>query len=300
MTNQSVYSSSKGAFTRSNIRDDFSVLSEMIYLVTSLIRRVKRDHFHRCFNRCRSDIRKTWKNIRNLMGTKESKCKIYSLVINDETIHENKDIANSFNEYFSGIALDLQRQMPPPVDDPLRNISSNAPNSFFIYPVTSSEVESIVGKLKNSYYETDSIPVKIFKIIFPFLSEYVAKLVNDSFSNALFPNCLGMATIVPIHKSGPKSSIANYRPISILPLLSKIFEKCMSTRLVRYLEKFNLICPQQFGFRKGKSTADAIVNLTELVYGALDDKNHALTISIDLRKAFDTVSHSLLLNKLNF
>ena len=93
--------------------------------------------------------------------------------------------------------------------------------------------------------------------------------------------------------------MCNYRPISVLPLISKIFERCVAIRLVKFLEKHKLLSESQFGFRKGFSTTDAMEQLTERIYSSLNNKNHAISTFIDFSKAFDTVNHQILLRKLS-
>ena len=105
--------------------------------------------------------------------------------------------------------------------------------------------------------------------------------------------------MTPIHKSGSTSDLNNYRPISVLPLLSKIFEKCMCNRLMSYLDRFQLLGSKQFGFRRGRSTVDALLNFTEEIYSQLNNKQHTLGISVDYSKAFDTLSHDVLVRKLH-
>ena len=107
------------------------------------------------------------------------------------------------------------------------------------------------------------------------------------------------ADVIPIFKTGSSTDINNYRPISILPLLSKIFEKCIYSRLVGFMDRYHLININQYGFQKSKSTTDAILNFVDFIYGQLDRKNHIFGISIDLRKAFDCVCHEILLRKLS-
>ena len=119
-----------------------------------------------------------------------------------------------------------------------------------------------------------------------------------SFESGSFPNCLKTATVTPIFKSGNRNDITCYRPISVVPLLSKIFEKAMAVRLRNYITKFNLISPLQFGFLKGKSTTDAISSFLETIYDALDSKKHTIGVFLDLRKAFDTINHAILCSKL--
>ena len=130
------------------------------------------------------------------------------------------------------------------------------------------------------------------------MAEPLSVIINDSFTSGIFPDLLKRAIVVPIHKSGSKCHSNNYRPICVLPLVSKIFEKCFSARLVNYLSGFNIISSQQFGFQKSICTADAILDFVEFAYTALNQKEHSFGIFIDMRKAFDTVSHDILLKKL--
>jgi len=122
--------------------------------------------------------------------------------------------------------------------------------------------------------------------------------LNDSLSSGTFPDKLKLATVVPVHKAGSETDINNYRPISVLPLLSKIFERCFCNRLVQFLNSQGVISANQFGFQKSKNTTDAILNFIEGVYDDLNCRKHVLGVSIDLRKAFDTVCHDILLRKL--
>lgn len=123
-------------------------------------------------------------------------------------------------------------------------------------------------------------------------------MVNSSLSEGKFPDVLKNAVVTPILKSGSPSVLNNYRPISVLPLLSKIFEKCIATRLVNYMQKYDMISSKQFGFQKRKNTTDAVVDFVESIYKSLNEKKHVLGITIDLMKAFDMVNHEILLRKL--
>ena len=120
-------------------------------------------------------------------------------------------------------------------------------------------------------------------------------IINNSIAQGIFPCALKNATVIPIYKSGLSTDINNYRSISILLLLRKIFEKCVNSRVVNYLEKYDILSNNQFGFRKSKNTTDAVSNFIEYVYRALNSKEHVHGISIDLRKAFDTVNHEILI-----
>ena len=124
-------------------------------------------------------------------------------------------------------------------------------------------------------------------------------LFNHSVRSGEFPNCLKHATVIPIHKKGALDDLKNYRPISLLSVYSKIFEKLMKKFLINYLDSKSIISPEQFGFRQGLSTFDALSTFNEKIYTTLDSQKSLLSIFIDFTKAFDTVKHDILLQKLN-
>ena len=123
-------------------------------------------------------------------------------------------------------------------------------------------------------------------------------IINKCFSNGIFPDCLKLATITPIFKKGDRSDFRNYRPISVLPLLSKIFERLLYNRLLDYCTSNSILTPFQFGFRPKLTTQDATLNLTEYLYEALNNKEIAVSVFIDYSKAYDTVNHGILLKKM--
>ena len=145
-----------------------------------------------------------------------------------------------------------------------------------------------------------SIPHKILMLIYKTFSIILSKLINLSFENGIYFERLKISQVIPIYKnSDDPLDMNNYRPISLLSNINKIVEKIMHTRLSSFLEKQNNIYIKQYGFRKNHSTIHALINLTEHVKQALDNNEFACGIFIDLKKAFDTVSHSILLKKLH-
>jgi hypothetical protein len=164
---------------------------------------------------------------------------------------------------------------------------------------TTEEITKIIEKLPNKKScGIDNLPNLTFKILKNDISSTLSTLINESYKKGIFPDILKISKIIPLHKSGDKSKTENYRPIALLPNLSKIFEETLRTRIEKFLEKHNLIIEEQFGFRKNHSTCDAIRNLTDYIYDKLDNNKKVLTIFIDLKKAFDTICHTTLLNKL--
>ena len=119
-----------------------------------------------------------------------------------------------------------------------------------------------------------------------------------SISQGIFPDCLKRARVIPLFKAGDSLDKKNYRPISSIGTLAKIFEKLMHSRLMNFLEKFNILSQNQYGFQKNTSTTDALLQFMSEAHKSLDRKETLISVFLDFSKAFDTVNHTLLLQKL--
>ena len=124
-------------------------------------------------------------------------------------------------------------------------------------------------------------------------------ILNLTLKQGVFPDSLKIAKVIPVFKQGPCSSCGNYRPISVLSALSKIFERCILNQLKFYCLTENILASNQYGFRSGYNTTVCLVDLIDEVTKALDEEKYAVSIFLDLSKAFDTVNHSILSSKLD-
>ena len=138
----------------------------------------------------------------------------------------------------------------------------------------------------------------MFKEFQETLCHIIADLINKCFETGIFPDSLKKAVVLPLFKKDDPEIMSNYRPISILPKLSKIIEKCIKSRLLHYFSRNNLLNQVQFGFLPEKSTQDAMIHLTEQIYSNLHNKLSTLAIYIDFSKCFDTLNRDILLKKL--
>ena len=266
--------------------------------INRLIKKDKRNYYQNLFARNRYDMKKTWKVINSLISKNQNHNVIKKILLHNIEFTSEEEIANVFNNYFCSIGSELDAQIPLSNLDPLHYINFNAERSFFLNPVSNLEVEFHIKNLKNSKQNMESISISILKDNVRFISTVLADLINLCFISGKFPNVLKRAVVIPLFKKGDATSVANYRPISLLPWLSKVTEKCMKTRLLDYLYHYKIINPFQFGFQLGISTQDAVMHITEKLYANLNNKLSSIGIFIDFSKCFDTINIPILLRKI--
>lgn len=209
------------------------------------------------------------------------------------------EIADIFNDHYINIGEKLAGEIKadPNYKCPSKNMNNQM--SMFLFPTDPIEMKNVIQSLKNKKaVGVDKIRAELLKNTIPFIIEPLVYLINKSFIDGIFPSMLKSTQVIPIYKNGDKNEVINYRPISLITAMAKIFEKIIKTRLSSYLKKYNILSCRQYGFREGVSTQDAILDLTGEMYSAMDNKKASLCVFIDLSKAFDSVSHPLLLKSL--
>ena len=182
----------------------------------------------------------------------------------------------------------FSQYLPPPNQD-----------SFFISPCSKEEIIEIISRFKpRKSAGPNRIPTKILGLLTDDISEHLSTIFNTSFATGIFAEKLKVAKVIPIHKKDSKLEYSNYRPLSPLSNIDKILEKLMHNRLMKFLTEQKILYLKQFGFRKNFSTAHPIINLIDSIENAFDQNKFACGVFIDLKKAFDTVDHEILLKKL--
>ena len=264
--------------------------------VNCATRAAKNNFYRDAYNTANNDMKKSWAITRKLLGVDNKKQNVAKLIIDDVEYTDPSNIADHFNNYFSSVADQLDALLPP--TDTYTPTGFGQVNSFYLSPLTEHECTKIIINLKVTKTGIDSMPVSIFKKIADLIAPILCMLINLSFDMGVVPNCLKVARITPIYKKGDKTKPTNYRPIASLPMICKVYERSMANRLISYFDRFSIISLSQFGFQKNKSTTDAILHLLEFIYPNINSSKITLNILIDLRKAFDTVNHKLLIRKL--
>ena len=286
-----------------------------LMLLSDLYKQYKSDYLKREL----SDYKTKYKNaiinakksknedlIKNSQNSIKTMWQIINKKRNNTHSHIQKDISltpNHFSTYFSEVAGNLLEDLGDSEIDPIdkmHNVELYHPNLFNFKLVTHNNVREAIDSIKNkNSKDIFGLNIILVKSIKNFIISPLCKLINLCIKEACFPDCLKEAIVIPIYKKGDANEAKNYRPVSLLPIFAKIVEKCFAWQIANYFENNNIFYKKQFGFRKSKNTTSAVLNLVEQALEAFEDREHMCTIFCDLSKAFDCVSHEILLEKLN-
>lgn len=227
------------------------------------------------------------------------------LNISKKQYQKNNFSADEFNIFFTEVAHNIVKNLPSKNNNSsyafLNNSRKSPINSFYFEHTTDSEVIHHILSLKNSTSrDTYGLNAQVIKHISLIVSKPLSHLINRCVDEEVFPRCLKIAKTVALFKKGDSDEIGNYRPISILPIFSKIFESIIKDRLSNFFETKKLFACEQFGFRKMKNTTQAVSDIVDTIIQAFDNGESSCLTLIDLSKAFDCVDHNILLDKLYY
>lgn len=173
-------------------------------------------------------------------------------------------------------------------------------NTFSLKEVNDNDIFFALAQIKSEAYGHDGVNIKMVNLILPYCLPLIRNLFNDSIKQGTMPDCWKMADIIPLPKCQNPQTLNDLRPISILPVFSKMLEKLVAKQLIGYLEDNKILPPIQSGFRKHYSTATALLKVSNDIASAYDKSLSCILVLLDQSKAFDLVSDELLLAKLSY
>ena len=293
---------------KGNGNASFSELSSLRNAVQHDIKKAKANYFRNKLEDNINQPKKLWKTLKDLgYSTKpNSKSKIV-LNVNGSLLSDTLAVCNQINHFFTNVAQTLTSKLPSPSN--LYSVTSDkfksyyqgkvSPGEFFLKEVDNKFIYDELSNLDtNKAFGLDGIAPRFLKDGAKQLAPIVSHIVNLSISTKTVPNDMKQAKIIPIYKKKSRLEVSNYRPISLLSVVSKVLEKCVYVQVNEYLNSKNLIYDYQSGFRSGYSTETCLVYLTDYIRSKLSEGKYVGMCLLDVQKAFDSVNHSILCQKL--
>lgn len=259
----------------------------------------KQEYYQKVFNE-ENTSKQTWDSINSVLNRGNNHHNKLQKIYNErnELLTTNNDISTCFNNHFANVGVNLASLIPSQPDDNINKFNSIQynPNSIFLSPVTETEIANLIkGINSNKSPGYDNIRGSLLKSC-PSLIPIITELANLIINGGIYPDSLKVARVIPIHKTGDKKNLNNYRPISLLSVFNKIFESLISCRIHSFLEH-NFFYKYQYGFRPKSNTTIAATELVDKLLNTIDKGKLASGLFLDLSKAFDTVDHQILLLK---
>ena len=263
--------------------------------VGKLVEKAKREHFQEEYENSKDDPKRFWRNIYDIIPkNKNNKSNIH---LNDQDGKEVSitETATFINNYFTNIGPKLASKF----NEKWKYFGKEIENSIEDIKVIEGYVFDFVKDINvgksSGFKEISSECLRDALIV---LIPQLSHIFKQSILTGKFPDKWKIGTIVPIFKGGNKEDVSNYRPVSLLPITGKIFEKILHYQIINFLDENEFLTNKQNGFRKNKSTLGSIVNFTSDIFESINNRKYTVAAFIDLKKAFDTVNHKILLEKL--
>ena len=262
----------------------------------------KRNYFSDILEKNQNNAKETWKVIKEVTGKIKSFDQTFprKITMNKTEIFQKEKIANEFNNYFVNVGSNLAAKIPNS-EKHFSNYINKSNNTLNETNLTEKEFQDAFQSIKtNKASGFDDISSNVIKLMYDQLYTPLFHICDISLKFGCFPDKMKIAKIKPLFKADETELVSNYRPISILPVFSKLLERIIYNKIYNHVTKNNLLYDKQFGFQKHCSTEYAILQLTREILDSFQENKFTLGVFVDLSKAFDTVNHEILLTKLSF
>ena len=266
--------------------------------VNHSIKACKKDYYHSYFEDNVGKAKAIWNGINTVLSRKKNVAQASKLIIGDAEITDPYELSNAFNRHFTEIGPNLASYINPPRVS-FRDFVESCGSTFELELLTIDELRKLVNDIPVGKADgLDGIPTCLLKLSFTLIASSLTHIFNLVISTGIIPKDWKSARVTPIFKADSKVDPANYRPISVLPVIGKLFEKAIFNQVYTYLNDNKLLSKYQSGFRPMHSTLTALIDITDNWYLNIDNGLTNAILFIDLKKAFDTIDHEILLSKL--
>jgi len=265
------------------------------------VRAAKKQHYTHKLQTNTSNVKKTWDTLNEILGRNKKGETIDKLNVNGHPETNPSKIADCFNLFFTNIGLEISNSIPETQKKPedYINYGREIP-CMQLRNTTPEHIKKIISKFENKKScDVNGVSTKMIKFIGNIIAIPLSHIFNLSMQSGIFPSQLKKCRVIPIYKAGSPMECDNYRPISLLNAISKIFEKIIAEKLISHLLSNNLIYEHQYGFLPSRSSEHNLIQIVNYISNALNDNMYCIGVFLDLKKAFDVCSHSILLKKLS-
>ena len=268
-----------------------------------LIHLAEQQYYEARLEQNKNNLKGLWHILKEILNKKKNTPSCSCFHVKNKITNNKEKIANGFNSIFINVGPNLAKNIPSDPRSPKMCMTRNL-YSIVLLAVDTNEMISIciIKNLINDSPGCDAVAadVKASYMSYSSFLEPLMHILNFSITNGIFPIEMKLAKVIPLHKADGPMIFSNYRPVSVLPVFSKVLESLMFNRLLSFTNNCNLLHPYQFGFRNEHSPELALLYLVDKISNAFDDGKCVPGLFLDFSKAFDTVDHAILLTKLEY